>query len=221
MVTKIISPIRIDEFSIDKVQKILENLSIKAPKILISNDKTRSTKKVLISSIQSEPISQIIPPALELSDNLTFDLLFLSIIHQTQDKKIRDWGEGNNIIKALIKDKLHVDVEKSIIADGSGLSFYNRIKPRFLFEILKKNYNDKEIMAAMPTAGYINKSHNEEILPNYIRAKTGTLLGFRCLCGYDTRELKPKAFVVMASGFEPLSKTINKIIAKHAASMMN
>jgi len=220
VVTKIISPIKIDNFAIDKIQKITEKLAINAPITIKNNQSTLPKLKKLINSIKSPPLSQILPPALEASDNLTFDLLFLSILAQTHDQKIRDWGEGNNLIKALIKDKLHVDIEKSIIADGSGLSFYNRIKPKFLFEILKKNYTDKDFLNAMPTVGYINAAHDEEILPSYLKAKTGTLLGFRCLCGYDTRNANPKAFVIMASGFEPLSKKINKVVAKYAASMM-
>lgn len=214
IINKIISPININDFAMYKVINILQSLNISATIEIVDDEINIPEDKVFIGSIVSDNIGKIIPPALESSDNMIFDILYLNILHKVQDKKIQDWGEGNIIIKKLIKEYLDVDVEKSIIVDGSGLSFYNRIKPRQLFEILRKNYSI--LVDSMPSSQYINNSWlgDKDILNEYIRAKTGSLLGFRCLCGYNTREDNPKAFVIMANSFEPLSQNINSVIAK-------
>jgi len=213
-VSKALSPLEIDEFAQHKLKKLLKELSINA-QIKIINDETLMPQQMqLVKAIDSETLEVIIPPALERSDNMVFDTLFLNIIHKVQQAKIKDWGEGNVIIKRLIQEYLGVDVEKAIIADGSGLSFYNRIQPKKLFEILKNNYTDMTFLSSMPKIDYINERLGEEVLPSYLRAKTGALLGFRCLCGYDTRANDPKAFVIMANSFEPLSKNINAVLAK-------
>lgn len=218
VIEKTISPMKIENFAFDKIEKILKELSIEA-KIKIINDDTQLPAQMkLVKVIESPSLEKILPFALENSDNMIFDILFLSIIHKVQTKKIRDWGEGNIIIKELIKQYLGVDVGQAIIADGSGLSPYNRLQPRKLFEILKNNYSDRSFILAMPKIDYINKALGAEIMPSYLKAKTGTLLGFRCLCGYDLREENPGAFVIMASGFEPLSRNINRVLARFVVS---
>lgn len=219
-VEKIVTPIKIESYALDKLKKIINSLGLNTPISIVNDELILPSEKKLLSFLPSATLDEIIPQALEASDNLTFDILFLNIIHKALNKKIRDWGEGNMVIKNLINERLGVDIEKSIIADGSGLSFYNRIKPRFLYEILQKNYTDNDFFHAMPKVDYINKSFETPILPSYIKAKTGSLLGFRCLCGFDTRKANPKAFVVMANGFEPLSKNINQDMANFATFLL-
>jgi D-alanyl-D-alanine carboxypeptidase/D-alanyl-D-alanine-endopeptidase (penicillin-binding protein 4) len=220
-IEKIISPIDIKAFTMSKIEHVLDTMHLNLPIVIVSDKSTLPKNMKLINAINSEPISSIIPPALELSDNMTFDLLFLTIIQQVQGKQVRDWGEGNETIKSLIKNKLGVDVEGAIFADGSGLSYYNRITPRILYNILIKSYNHDIFVSSLPDAAYLNRALDRDVLQHDVRAKTGTLLGFKCLCGYKNSPNTPQAFVTMVHGFMPLNKAVHKDIASFVSDNLS
>lgn len=209
-----LSPKEIEPYIVDKVQAILKKLKIKG-RVQIVHDKSKlPTGLTLLVKHQSLPFGEIIPPALKISDNLVFDSLYLKIVHSHNPAGIDDWSDGDKTIQALIKQHFNIDMENSFIIDGSGISRYNRIEPRKLFEILKQGYEMPEFVAALAVPGEVKSTFiKRTALPNNLRVKDGALAGVRCLCGYSTGD-RPKAFVIIANGFSPPAHEVLTVIDK-------
>ncbi len=199
-----ISPVDIDPYMIRKVRSVLEELKIKGKVEVIRDENQLPTGLTVIHSVRSAPLRVMIPPALKASDNLVFDSLYLKIIHHQKPVGIIDWGQGDEIIKSLIKQHFGIDMGKALLVDGSGLSRYNRIQPRKLFELLRKGHSVKEFVEALPSPGELNTTLVKRThLPLGIKAKTGGMSGINCLCGYYRGTGNVKSFVIMASSFAP------------------
>lgn len=208
-----ISPPETKVYIAQKMKRILKELKIKA-KIVFANDVSKTLlNKELFTSVVSEPLGKIIPPALKKSDNFVFDCLYLKLIHDRDPLAIKDWNDGDKVIKALLKEYFHIDMQMALLVDGSGLSRYNRLKPRQLFEILRQGYTTKEFVTALATPGEANSTlEKRKLLPTDVKAKTGTLSGISCLCGYRISENNPKAFVIMANSFSPPASELFPIV---------
>lgn len=198
-----ISPPDIDMYMKMKVNRLFKELAIQGKVEVVRNNKKIPQRKELLNVIESETLREIIPPALKMSDNLVFDSLYLKIINM-KSPGIRSWSHGDAIIKALIKDHFGVDMGKAFFVDGSGLSRYNRVQPRRLVELLRRGYDVQEFVAAFPAPGEHNTTlEKRNTLPSNVRAKTGSMTGISCLCGYVQKEHDPKVFAFFASGFAP------------------
>jgi D-alanyl-D-alanine carboxypeptidase/D-alanyl-D-alanine-endopeptidase (penicillin-binding protein 4) len=104
-------------------------------------------------------------------------------------------------------------MDKALFVDGSGLSRYNRIQPRQLFKLLQKAYVVKEFVVALACTGEENTTlKNRTTLPSGIRAKTGTMCGINCLCGYNVSDSTPQAFVIGGHNFAPPLSDIHPIL---------
>ena len=215
-----ISPLEIEPYVLNKVKQAMRELKIKG-KIIIIHDATKLPKHpILVNTIYSEKLSEIIKPALKTSDNLVFDSLYLKILHSSQNEGIKKWEDGDKVIKALIKQHFNLDMNNALFVDGSGLSPYNRIQPQQLFALLKQGYHIKEFTDALPSTGKELSSLKEmNHLPQNIKAKLGSLPGISCLCGFGGKESRPKTFVVMSNSFAPPLKdsfiVISKFIKSH------
>lgn len=198
-----ISPIDFDRYILYKVKGAMKSVNAKE-KITIVRDKLQlPCKMVLINTVKSEPLSDIIPPALKKSDNLVFDSLYLKIIHSQSINDIKDWNDGDEIIRSLVHKYFNVDITDSMFVDGSGLSRYNRVQPRKFFEILRQGYYINEFVTSLPSPGELNSTLAKRTdLLKYIKAKTGNMSGISCLCGYSITN-RPKAFVIIANSFAP------------------
>jgi D-alanyl-D-alanine carboxypeptidase/D-alanyl-D-alanine-endopeptidase (penicillin-binding protein 4) len=214
-----ISPLAIEHYVLNKVKQAMRELKIKG-KIIIIHDATKLPKHpILVNTIYSEKLSEIIKPALKISDNLVFDSLYLKIIHSSQTESIKKWEDGDKVIKALIKHHFNLDMNNALFVDGSGLSRYNRMQPHQLFALLKQGYHIKEFTDSLPSMGE-EKSTLKDMnhLPNNIKAKTGAMSGISCLCGFGGTETRPKAFVVMSNSFAPPLKDSFEVISKFVKS---
>jgi D-alanyl-D-alanine carboxypeptidase/D-alanyl-D-alanine-endopeptidase (penicillin-binding protein 4) len=208
-----ISPTETRVYITQKMKRILQDLKIKGKIIFASEALNTRLSNQLLTSVVSEPLDKIIPPALKKSDNHIFDCLYLKLIHDRDPLAIKDWNDGDKVIKALIKEHFHIDMQKALLVDGSGLSRYNRLQPRQLFEILRRGYTTKEFVAALPAPGELNSTlAQRKTLPTDVKAKTGTLSGISCLCGYRISDDNPKAFVIMANSFPPPVSELSSVI---------
>lgn len=209
------SPKTIDTFALYKMQRVMDQLQIKG-NLVIVKDRSKLPKNVNeVASHRSKPLKDILPPALKMSDNFVFDSLYLTLLHRfSKEAVIDDWAQGDVVMKALMKDHYGIDMEKALMVDGSGLSRYNRIQPRMLFQVLKKGYGDKNFVNALARPGEeASTLKNRTDLPQKLYAKTGGLMGVSCLCGYELENPEdPKAFVVMVNGFEPTAKELFQVI---------
>ncbi len=196
------SPENLDGYILNKFKNILKTAKLNAKVVIVKDPYSGDAQ--LVATHKSAPLSAIIPPALKISDNFVFDALYLKIITKESTAPILKWEEGDAAIKALIKTHLNVDMDKALFVDGSGLSRYNRIQPRQLFKLLQKAYEVKEFVGALACMGEANTTlKNRTTLPVGIRAKTGSMSGINCLCGYNVDRDVPQVFVIGAQNFAP------------------
>jgi len=205
------SPENLDDYIANKLKKILKRAKLSAKVVIVKE--SHSADAQVVATHQSAPLNAIIPPALKISDNFVFDALYLKIITRDSPTPILKWEEGDAAIKALIKTHFNLDMDKALFVDGSGLSRYNRVQPRQLFKLLQKAYAAKEFVGALACTGEANTTlKNRTTLPSGIRAKTGTMSGINCLCGYNIGGYVPQAFVIGCHNFAPPLSDIHPIL---------
>jgi D-alanyl-D-alanine carboxypeptidase/D-alanyl-D-alanine-endopeptidase (penicillin-binding protein 4) len=210
-----ISPLEVEPYILKKIQPLLKTLHIQGKIEIVHDKKTLPHDLILINAHHSEPVKEMISPALKISDNFVFDSLYLTLIQSHSPQAIQRWKEGDPIIKALLKQYFALEAEQAVFVDGSGLSRYNRIQPKQFVEILRQGYSVPEFVAALPKPGEAKIAlEKQTLLPNHIRAKTGHMSGINCLCGYSLKPNKPKVFVVMATNFTPPSHTSFNVLNK-------
>lgn len=204
------SPSDIDFYLTNKIKNILNKNNIQA-KIIVQKDRTQipADKKLLIES-SSESLNKIMSLALKKSDNMVFDSIYLTILNKS-GHEINSWNDGNPIMKLLVKEHFDIDLKNALIVDGSGLSRYNRIQTEALFELLKKGYEIKEFANLMPSSGEIGTTLETRNLLPTIKAKTGSMSGMSCLCGYNINNDSVKAFAIVANNFEPPLTEVYKV----------
>jgi D-alanyl-D-alanine carboxypeptidase/D-alanyl-D-alanine-endopeptidase (penicillin-binding protein 4) len=208
-----LSPEEIDPYILNKINMVIKLLNIKGTPVIERESSKLPKNPHLLNTFKSEPLKNFLPPALKKSDNLVFDSLYLKIIHTQNHSNIKNWNEGDSIIKVLIKEYFDIDMDKSLFVDGSGLSRYNRVQTKKLFELLKKGYSVQEFVSALPSPGEPKTTLEKRTdLPEGMKAKTGSMSGMSCLCGYRTGTAHPKAFVIIANSFSPPSTEISSVI---------
>lgn len=206
-----ISPVDLEPYIIAKIRNILKDLGINK-KVFFVNDASKLPKNLHeYAEISSDNLADIIKPANKISDNLTFDALYLTMVHKAKPEGVDDWSDGYFTIKDLIKTHLNIDLGGAVLVDGSGLSRYNRIQPRKLYEILKQGYSDRAFIESLAAPGEAKTTlDSRKNLPDSVRAKTGHLAMHNCLCGFDIK--REKAFVFIASSYAPPVKEMNDVI---------
>jgi D-alanyl-D-alanine carboxypeptidase/D-alanyl-D-alanine-endopeptidase (penicillin-binding protein 4) len=135
---------------------------------------------------ESAPLAQIVSDMWHRSDNFYAEMLLREL----------DWAAthapatlaGGLALEHAWLQAAGGDPTTLTLADGSGLSQYNRISPRTLLAILRADWNgpnQAEVLAALPVAGRVS-------------AKTGSMSHVRSLAGYVvTRTHGTVAFVLM------------------------
>lgn len=117
------------------------------------------------------------------SDNFLAEQFLLMVSNAILDKQISDYAA----IRKIVKDNFQGFDDEPNWVDGSGLSGYNRMSPRFFISLLrqmKQEFSQDRLRNILPQGNegtlkgyYIG---NEK----YIYAKTGTLSGVIALSGY-------------------------------------
>ncbi len=208
-----ISPMDLDYYLLSKIKLVLRASGVRRGAVTIVRDQSELPDDlVLWGTHASEALAGIVPPALKKSDNFVFDNLYLKIIHSQDKHAIEDWSDGSVVIKELVSKYFGVDMVDSLFVDGSGLSRYNKVQPQKLFELLKKGYDVREFVTALPSPGEAHTTLSKRTrLSEYIKAKTGNMSGISCLCGYSISK-RPKAFVIVTHGFASTNKAMFPIL---------
>ena len=217
-----ISPLDIEHFILNKLKLIAQKYEyLKGKEIEIQKDAKRLPhNKQLIKTHESKPLKQILPVAFKESDNLIFDSLYLRIIYR-HNKDITAWDEGSSIFKNLLQKHFSVKMNNAFFVDGSGISRYNRIKTKQLFELLQNAHQIKEFINCFPKPGEINSTlETRKNLPPTIIAKSGTGIGTSCLCGYNNSNPK-KVFAITVNNSYPPKEHINNVLDKFLADYFN
>jgi len=115
---------------------------------------------------------------------------------------------GLCVIKEYLSN-IGIDTASMILADGSGVSFYNCISPDAIVKLLQKQYENKAMfqrfIESLPIAGMDGTLKNRmkgSRAEGRVFAKTGTLNGSSCLSGYmKTQGGNFLAFSIMCNHF--------------------
>ncbi len=142
----------------------------------------------------SEPLSKTLGLFWQPSDNLIAEQLLLELgasspTAAAERVKIGTRGSGYNVEQSWLQS-IGVDPHSVTIADGSGLSEYDRITPNALVAILKYDWagpNRQTVLDALPLAGVrgtLKSSFVGTTLSGNVFAKTGSINHARTLAGY-------------------------------------
>jgi D-alanyl-D-alanine carboxypeptidase/D-alanyl-D-alanine-endopeptidase (penicillin-binding protein 4) len=209
-----------------KINVLLKKLALTYPKKTIyfseffpanyDNKFDNDTDLEIIASIPSQPLSDLLVPVLQNSNNLYADSLHKKL-GQTHFG-IGDYAHGVKAQHAILA-KLGIPLDLSQQFDGSGASRYNLITPNQLVALLTHLYEDKKnyptIFNALPVSGMSGtlkkRFQNEEtrLCQNKIRAKTGSLKYTSALAGYlEVNTNHHYAFALMIQGEKSKIKKI-------------
>ena len=110
---------------------------------------------------------------------------------------------GIQIIKEYWEEK-GISAETFFMEDGSGLSHFNAVSPRFFTHLLSEMAKNESFVHSLPTAGDGTLSQfSSEIFPgNTLKAKSGSMTRVRCYSGYLKSDSgKELAFSILVNHF--------------------
>ncbi len=187
-------------------------------KILFSNDKVKDAKTVV--SLPKN-ITNLAAKAMKKSDNFMTDYFLAQF---ASEHALTEWDWAAAKLKEIVAQKFNVDLTKSDLRDGSGISRQNLLTVNQFDSLLtavskSKNFELVKSILAVPS----DDSTLQERFDGYdIYAKTGSLTGVAALVGYfydSKKELH--SFVIMANNFyqnrqlyHKLEEDIIKLVSK-------
>jgi D-alanyl-D-alanine carboxypeptidase/D-alanyl-D-alanine-endopeptidase (penicillin-binding protein 4) len=139
-----------------------------------------------IARLEPRPFIETLTRTNKISSNLGAEIILRHISRIESDGSV---SEGIKKIIAML-DEAGVPRTAYDLADGSGMSVYNRVAPRALVGLL--NYGAKQSWgdawrATFPIAGQdgtLGRRFGQSPLKGQLFAKTGTLSGVNALAGY-------------------------------------
>lgn len=156
--------------------------------------------------IQQSPIlAEIIKVLNYESINLIAEHLLKQIAVEKTGVGSRE--KGIEIVKDFWQSK-GISTEYIFMEDGSGLSHFNAVSPKFFTDVLNfmanKSSNKKAFLNSLPTAGKGTLSRfNSNLFPqNTLKAKSGSMTRTRCYSGYLKLDSgKRVSFSIMVNHF--------------------
>lgn len=155
----------------------------------------------------SKPLHVMINEMLKKSENVIAGTLFKKM-GEFYSRQPGSWANGGEAVKQILAKKAGLDPSELVIADGSGLSVNNRVKPSQMMQVLDFAYHhygtNYEFISSLPIAGRDGTLKNRlRNVARKVRAKTGTLggSGVVSLAGYAvSKDKEPLAFVIIVNG---------------------
>ncbi|WP_192457683.1 serine-type D-Ala-D-Ala carboxypeptidase [Musicola keenii] len=167
------------------------------------------TVGTVLTQTQSEPLHDLLTTMLKKSDNMIADTVFRTIGHE-RFKVPGTWRAGADAVRQILRQKAGVNLDNSIIVDGSGLSRHNLIAPATMMQVLQyiaQHDSELNYIKMLPLAGYDGTLRyrgglHEAGLDGKVSAKTGALQGVYNLAGFITTASGQRlAFVQYLSGY--------------------
>lgn len=147
-----------------------------------------------------KPFYDIASAALKISDNFVLDYFLAEFADVFNVKK---WENAGVLVKKYVFDEFGVNLDKSVMVDGSGISRYNIFTPAQFDELLGKLYTHRQfeiikLMLVQPGTGTL--THRFRGVKMF--AKTGTLFGVSSLVGYVyNKNNTPYSFVIVSNNY--------------------
>ncbi len=135
------------------------------------------------------PLDSVLHQINKPSDNLAAENLLKTLSHE-QYHAMGSATNGLSVIKQYLFS-IGIDTTKMILADGSGLSWYNAVSPNTIVQLLYEQYKRKSTFKrfyeSLPVAGVDGTLKNRmkgTLAEGNVHAKTGSLTGVSSLSGY-------------------------------------
>lgn len=180
------------------LQQLLNKHNIKITGKILYSSKPKLAKEIV--QIKKN-FNQIGSYALKMSDNYITDYLLAKFATIC---KVSDWAEAGLLLKKYVNENFAVNLDNTVIVDGSGLSRYNLLTPTHFDEFLTSIYKDKnfetiKLMLARPNEPGTLEKRFQGV---NIFAKTGTMSGVSSLIGYvfDKNNV-PYSFVIVSNNY--------------------
>ena len=179
----------------------------------------------------SEPLSKTLALMWQPSDNLIAEQLLLELgasspTAAAERAKLGTRDSGFKVEQAWLQS-IGVDPSTVTIADGSGLSEYDRITPSALVAILRYDWsgaNRQTVLDALPLAGVrgtLKSSFRGTPLSGDVYAKTGTINHARTLAGFlKTPRHGTIAFALMINDWVDASPRASESVARVQAMVL-
>jgi serine-type D-Ala-D-Ala carboxypeptidase/endopeptidase (penicillin-binding protein 4) len=155
---------------------------------------------------RSAPLAEVLPAFWQPSDNLIGELLLLELGQASTAGGGTDTRARGIAAEAAWLASIGIDPATVTIADGSGLSTYDRITPRALVAILEADWHGAQrdtVLAALPLAGVrgtLKSSFVGTPAQGAVFAKTGSMNHARLLAGFArTKRRGTVAFALMVN----------------------
>lgn len=157
----------------------------------------------LVAMHQSEPLPELIQRVLDRSDNLYADSL-LKTIGRSVGRAKGSYSSGTEVVLAMFR-QAGVDLPRSRLVDGSGLSRYNMLSADDFTEILQvgwRNWGED--------APWLMARDDKQYW-----LKTGRMSGVNSMVGYAfLAEGEPLIFAVLLNGLTPHQPATDSDIQK-------
>lgn len=163
----------------------------------------------VLAQTQSAPLHDLLTIMLKKSDNMIADTVFRTIGHERFSVP-GTWRAGSDAVRQVLRQKAGVNLDNSIVVDGSGLSRHNLISPATMMQALQyiaQHDNELKFIEMLPLAGYngtlqYRAGLHEAGVDGKVSAKTGALQGVYNLAGFITTASGQRmAFVQFLSGY--------------------
>jgi len=143
----------------------------------------------LLITLQSPPLSEIIPAFMKRSQNMYGESLVYAM--GWNETGHGTFAAGRRVVQRELAD-FGIDSNRFRFSDGSGLSRYNHISPRMINAINRGMYESDlrdlwlESQAVAGQDGTLRNLRSDVLQNADLRAKTGTLFAVRALSGFIT-----------------------------------
>jgi D-alanyl-D-alanine carboxypeptidase/D-alanyl-D-alanine-endopeptidase (penicillin-binding protein 4) len=181
---------------------------------------------LLLSEHSSKPLSLLLKPLLEDSNNLYAESLLKTI--GWQEHRVGSFQGGVNALKEVLQNNLAVNLKHIRLKDGSGGSHYNLASPKHLTQLLhamKNSVHADAFFKALPRSGYTGTLKYRLSDPTHrgrFLAKTGTITGSATLAGLvRTHKGRELVFAVMVDQTTLTSRQARHLIDRICQQFMN
>lgn len=159
-----------------------------------------------LAQVSSAPLASLLAEVLQHSDNLYADNLLKTL--GAQRSGIGSFEVGAREVKQILREQAGLELGRTTLKDGSGLSRDNQLSARQLAAVLSFLNSNPQMVAyqALPVAGQngtlkYRRSLREAPLSGNIRAKSGSVNGSSNLAGFiQAASGKRYIFVLMVAG---------------------
>jgi D-alanyl-D-alanine carboxypeptidase/D-alanyl-D-alanine-endopeptidase (penicillin-binding protein 4) len=165
----------------------------------------------------SPPLRDIAATTMRTSHNLHAESLFRAVARS--EALIANTAAARSVVSGVL-ERWGVPADAVVIADGSGLSHYNRQTAAALMTVLRRMAGDRrhrdDWLASFPAGGSdgsLASRFRGSVAQGRVRAKSGSLRATRALSGYvRTRDGELLAFVMVVNNATGTSREVETIL---------